>query len=68
MDDVLERTDGDLRLGGVHDRCTVMFSDLRGFTTVSETLPAAEVVEIVNHYLDEMTQGDPGARRHAGHL
>jgi adenylate cyclase len=56
VDDVLKRTDGDLRLGGVTVEATVMFTDLRGFTSVSEALPAAEVIEIVNYYLDEMTQ------------
>jgi adenylate cyclase len=56
VDDVLKRTDGDLRLGGVTMEATVMFTDLRGFTSVSEALPAAEVIEIVNQYLDEMTR------------
>jgi adenylate cyclase len=55
VDDVLKRTDGDLRLGGVTMEATVMFTDLRGFTSVSEALPAPEVVQVVNHYLDEMT-------------
>ncbi len=56
VDEVLKRTDGDLRLGGVTIEATVMFTDLRGFTSVSEALPASEVIQIVNHYLDEMTQ------------
>ncbi len=43
---VLERTDGDLRLGGVALEATVMFTDLRGFTTFSEALPADEVIPI----------------------
>ncbi len=65
VDDVLKRTDGDLRLGGVNMEATVMFTDLRGFTSVSEALPAAEVVQIVNHYLDEMTKA---IHAHAGTL
>ena len=56
VDDVLKRTDGDLRLGGVTMEATVMFTDLRGFTSVSEALPATEVIQIVNHYLDQMTK------------
>jgi adenylate cyclase len=56
VDDVLKRTDGDLRLGGVTMEATVMFTDLRGFTSVAEALPAAEVIQIVNHYLDQMTK------------
>ena len=56
VDDVLKRTDGDLRLGGVTMEATVMFTDLRGFTSVAEALPAAEVIQIVNQYLDQMTK------------
>ena len=56
VDDVLKRTDGDLRLGGVTIEATVMFTDLRGFTSVAEALPAAEVIQIVNQYLDQMTK------------
>jgi adenylate cyclase len=55
VEDVLKRTDEDLRLGGETVNATVMFTDLRGFTSVSEALPAAEVIEIVNYYLSEMT-------------
>ena len=36
VNDVIERTDDDLRLGGVRRDGTVMFTDLRGFTTFSE--------------------------------
>src|SRR4030095_17035370 len=36
VDDVLERADADLRLGGSRDVGTVMFTDLRGFTAFSE--------------------------------
>jgi adenylate cyclase len=53
--DVLARTDGDLRLGGVRMQATVLFSDLRGFTTFAETLPAEDVIDILNRYLSEMS-------------
>src|SRR5439155_471687 len=49
-------TDENLRLGGVERDCTVLFSDLRGFTTFSESQPAARVIEVVNFYLNEMTE------------
>jgi adenylate cyclase len=55
VDQVLARTDGDLRLGGVSLVGTIMFTDLRGFTTFSESLPADRVIQAVNVYLSEMT-------------
>lgn len=56
VEQVLARTDDDLRLGGVSLVGTVMFTDLRGFTTFSESLPAARVIEALNVYLSEMTE------------
>ena len=56
VDQVLARTDQDLRLGGVSLESTVMFTDLRGFTTFSEALPPARVIECLNVYLSEMTE------------
>jgi adenylate cyclase len=56
VDEVLARADDNLRLGAVERECTVLFSDLRGFTSFSETKPATSVIEVVNFYLNEMTQ------------
>jgi adenylate cyclase len=56
VEEVLAITGEDLRLGAVERDCTVLFSDLRGFTSFSETQPAARVIEVVNTYLHEMTQ------------
>jgi len=56
VDEVLAITGEDLRLGAVERDCTVLFSDLRGFTSFSETQPAALVIEVVNYYLSEMTE------------
>ena len=55
MNEVIDRVDDDLRLGGVRRDGTVMFCDLRGFTTFSEQLEPELVVEVVNRYLSEMT-------------
>ncbi|HEY1509749.1 MAG TPA: adenylate/guanylate cyclase domain-containing protein, partial [Solirubrobacteraceae bacterium] len=54
VDEVLASSDG-LRLGGVQRDGTVMFSDLRGFTSMAETLSPARVIEVLNHYLSEMS-------------
>jgi adenylate cyclase len=45
-----------LRLGAVERDCTVLFSDLRGFTSFSENQPATRVIDVVNCYLNEMTE------------
>lgn len=47
---------GDLRLsaGGEKRIVTYVFTDLEGFTTLSETLPADRVAELLNRYLDRM--------------
>jgi adenylate cyclase len=44
-----------LRLGGETVNGTIMFTDLRGFTTYSEGLPAEEVIEVINQFLSEQT-------------
>jgi adenylate cyclase len=52
--DILERPEG-LELGGDLRRVTIMMSDIRGFTTLSEHLAPAQVVTIINRYLAAMT-------------
>ena len=55
VDDVLDRAGGEFGLGGSERVCTLLFSDLRGFTTFSESLPPDQVIEILNDYLSEMS-------------
>ena len=55
VDDVLARTDGDARIVGERLTGTVLFSDLRGFTTFAERRPVDEVIEVLNTYLTLMT-------------
>ena len=55
VDEVLRNADG-ARLGGVQAECTVMFSDLRGFTSFAETLEPATVIDALNRYLTEMSE------------
>ncbi len=45
----------DLQLGGEEREVTILFSDLRDFTALSERLPPAEVLALLNRYLDRMS-------------
>jgi adenylate cyclase len=44
-----------LRLGGEEKELTALFSDIRGFTTLSEGLTPTTLVDLLNEYLSEMT-------------
>jgi adenylate cyclase len=54
MDLILNKPDS--FLGGENRLTTIMMTDLRGFTAISETLPAKDVLKIVNIYLETMTE------------
>jgi adenylate cyclase len=55
VEEVLKNVDQDLRLGGELCVVTVLFSDVRGFTTFSESRPPERVIEVLNRYLTTMT-------------
>jgi adenylate cyclase len=44
-----------LKLGGDKKDLSVLFSDIRGFTTISEKLTPEELVHLLNEYLTAMT-------------
>ena len=50
---LLEHPEG-LKLGGERRKITILTSDLRGFTALSERLQPEEVVRILNFYLSKM--------------
>jgi len=54
VDSILADT-SKLKLGGDRRRMTVLFSDVRGFTTISEGLKPERLVELMNIYLSRMT-------------
>jgi adenylate cyclase len=45
----------DIRLGGVNQKVSVMFADIRGFTPMSENMGPEQVVEILNEYFTRVT-------------
>jgi adenylate cyclase len=52
VDEILRREGGELRLEGRRLEATVLFCDLRGFTTLAETLEAEQVIAVLNRYLE----------------
>lgn len=54
VEQLLASGDG-VPLGGARQRVTVMFSDIRGFTSLSERLDAEAVVQLLNEYFAAMT-------------
>ena len=55
VDEVLTRSDGDARIHPEQLTGTVLFGDLRGFTSYAEGRPVGEVIEAINTYLTLMT-------------
>jgi adenylate cyclase len=43
-------------LGGEEREATVLFADIRGFTTLSEQLPPSELIQLLNAYLSRMSR------------
>jgi adenylate cyclase len=54
VDEVLAK-EGSIRLGGEKRVLTVLFSDVRGFTSISEKLDPHVLLELLNEYLTPMT-------------
>ena len=50
------RGEHSLRLGGEKRELTVLFSDIRGFTSLSEKLDPHVLLELLNEYLTPMTE------------
>ena len=60
--ELLEKPES-LRLGGTRTDATILVTDLRGFTQLSERLEAEHVVELLNNYFELMIQM---VREHGG--
>lgn len=55
VDDVLARTDDDVRLGGLRVDATVLFCDLRGSTALLQTLEPERGIAVLNRFLGAMS-------------
>ena len=49
-------SEGATRLGGDKREVTVLFSDIRGFTALSETMPPGEMATLLTDYFTEMVE------------
>ena len=56
VDALLDKGPEGLKLGGERRKITILTSDLRGFTAISERLLPEEVVKILNSYLGSMAE------------
>ena len=54
IDNLIKNPDK-IKLGGEKRNITVFFSDIRGFTSISEKLDPEDLVHLLNEYLTEMT-------------
>jgi len=55
VDEILKHPEN-IELGGRKQHMTVFFSDVRGFTTISEKLDPQKLSDVLNRYLTPMTQ------------
>ncbi len=54
VDSLMENPDK-VKLGGEWMNCTVFFSDVAGFTSISESMSPEDLVKLLNEYLTAMT-------------
>ncbi len=64
MQNVVQNIDS-IKLGGKRAEVTVLFADIRGFTSISEQLSPVEVTKILNEYFSELV---PIIEQHKGIL
>jgi adenylate cyclase len=53
VNQLMERGETVESLSGKHHQISVLFSDIRGFTSLSETRPPQEIVELLNRYFSK---------------
>lgn len=63
--EMIKKNPDQLKLGGEQKEITIFFSDLAGFTSMSESLSPQAVVEILNQYFERMNRI---IRAHSGYI
>ncbi len=53
--DLFEHDPSVLKIGGEYENLTIMFTDLREFTTLSETMAPDVLITVLNEYFSEMS-------------
>ncbi len=64
MQNVIENIDH-VKVGGIKSEVTILFADIRGFTSIAETLSAEELTGILNEYFSTI---EPIIRKYDGVL
>lgn len=55
LEEIIKNPDS-LKLGGQRREVTVLFSDIRNFTTITEALPPEQLTKLLQEYFSEMTK------------
>ncbi len=56
VDEMVEKNTGSLALGGAKKKVTILFTDIRGFTSLTEREPVETVVSLLNEYFSAMSE------------
>jgi adenylate cyclase len=56
LEEILRNPEAAAKLAGVRKELTVLFADIRGYTSLSESAPPEQVVTLLNHYLELATR------------
>ncbi|MGH9752740.1 MAG: adenylate/guanylate cyclase domain-containing protein [Blastocatellia bacterium] len=54
--DQILRSPDEVKLGGVRQKVTALFADIRGFTTLSETRAPEQIVNLLNRYFSMVSE------------
>jgi adenylate cyclase len=56
VDEMVQKNTGSLALGGEKKKVSILFCDIRGFTTLTEREPVETIVRLLNEYFSAMSE------------